>query len=86
MTRNQVTQETAEAHTISIKASFLRITPAHSWINSWLTQRKQRVIVDGLASVWVLVKSVVLQGTLLGPLMFLICINDIGVNISSFIR
>ena len=22
----------------------------HSWINSWLTQRKQRVIVDGSAS------------------------------------
>ena len=50
----------------------------YSWINSWLTQRKQRVIVDGSASAWTPVKSGVPQGTVLGPLMFLIILMILG--------
>ena len=42
---------------------------------SWLTRKKQQVIVDGSTSVWTTVKSGVLQGTVLRPLMFLIYIN-----------
>ena len=41
------------------------------WISSW-HQRHQRVIVDGESSSVTPVKSGVLQGTVLGPLMFLI--------------
>ena len=58
----------------------------YSGINSWLTRRKQRVIVDGSASAWTPVKSGVPQGTVLGLLMFLIYINDIGDRVPSNLR
>ena len=42
----------------------------------------QRVVVDGTPSRWLPVKSGVSQGTVLGPLIFLIYINNIGVDLS----
>jgi hypothetical protein len=56
------------------------------WIASWLTNRRQQVVVDGEASEPVLVTSGVPQGTVLGPLMFLIYINDIGENLDERTR
>ena len=53
----------------------------YHWITSWLTNRKQWVTIDGVASKWVPVKSGIPQGTVLGPLTFLIYINDIGENV-----
>jgi len=53
------------------------------WISSRLTKRYQRVIVDGESSSTTTVKSGISQGTVLGPLMFLVYINDINENITS---
>ena len=47
------------------------------WIEAWLSDRKQRVIVNGVASDCVDVVSSVVQGSVLGPILFTIYINDI---------
>ena len=46
-------------------------------IKSWLTSRSQSVIIDGECSKSVDVTSGVPEGTVLGPLMFLLFIDDI---------
>ena len=56
--------------------------PLLDWMTSFLTNRSQYVIVDGCISKAKPVLSGVPQGTVLGPLFFLIYINDIGDKLS----
>ena len=54
-----------------------------SWIESWLRDREQRVHINGKYSEWKKVSSGVPQGSVLGPILFTLFINDIDNNVKS---
>ena len=57
--------------------------PLLSLLSNFLSGRYQRVVLNGKSSEWNEIKAGVPQGSILGPLFFLIYINDLPKNLES---
>jgi len=67
---------------IKVRASGI-IGRIYDWIEDWLKDREQRVVLLGSNSKWTEVMSGVPQGSVLGPLLFLIYRNYLDDSVCS---
>ena len=55
----------------------------YKWVESFLSERKQQVVVAAGKSEWVSVTSGIPQGSVLGPILFVMYINNLPENLKS---
>ena len=58
----------------------------HNWMQNFLTMRTQQVVLEGVSSSSITVTSGVPQWMVLGPLLFILYLNDLPEGISSQVR
>ena len=102
MTVNDITRainnnEQVDAAILDFSKAFDKVAHKHliyngirgillNWFTLFLQNRSQEVIVEGMNSSSCNVTSGVPQGSVLGPVLFLMHVNDIGLNIHGEIR
>ncbi|MCV6612461.1 MAG: reverse transcriptase family protein, partial [Amphritea sp.] len=77
---------TSVNHTLllhKLRQSFHISGAAHSWLCSYLSDRSQRVVLNGKHSQWTPVQSGVPEGSILGPLLFACYVADIPHHIKT---